>query len=106
MSGRLVASARCYNGAVTGERWAQIGITAQFRVVVRTLGEIFRLQHVHGAAFSIALAMPYIGGALIAACACWLGVILFFFRRYALSAWFALATVIALLVYKINVMGR
>jgi hypothetical protein len=33
---------------VTGERWAQIGITAQFLIVVRTLGEFFRLRHVLG----------------------------------------------------------
>ena len=33
---------------VTRERWAQIGITTQFLIVVRTLGEVFRLKHVQG----------------------------------------------------------
>jgi len=92
---------------VTRERWAQLGITVQFLIVVRTLGEIFRLQNTHGASFSAPAAMPYyVGGALIAACACWVGVIAYFFRRYAACAWIALATVLFLLVYKISVIGR
>jgi hypothetical protein len=90
---------------VTRERWAQIGITAQFLIVVRTLGEFFRLIHVHGTSFSAAVAAPYIGGALIGACFCWAGVILYFFRRYTLSAWVTLAAVVVLLVYKIAVIG-
>jgi hypothetical protein len=90
---------------VTRERWAQIGITTQFLIVVRTLGEVFRLKHVHGTNFSAAAAMPYVGGALIAACFCWAGVALYFFRRYTLASWIALATVIILLVHKIAVIG-
>ena len=73
---------------------------------MRTLGEIFRLKHIHGTNFSVVVAMPYSGGALIAACACWLGVSLYFFRRYVVSAWIALATVLLLLGYKICVIGR
>ena len=34
--------------------------------MVRTLGEFFRLRHVHGTSFSAAVSAPYIGGALIA----------------------------------------
>jgi hypothetical protein len=90
---------------MTRERWAQLGITTQFLIVVRTLGEFFRLRHVLGANFSIAVATPFVGGALIAACSCWAGVSLYFFRRYTLSAWIALATVVVLLVYKIAVIG-
>jgi hypothetical protein len=91
---------------MTRERWGQIGITVQFLIVVRTLGEMYRLQHVLGSSFSAAVVMPYVGGALIAACSCWIGVSLYFFRRYRLSAWIALATVLGLLVYKIGVIGR
>ena len=94
-----------YNFVVTKERWAQIGITVDFLILVRTLGEFFRLRHVLGANFSTAVATPYVGGALIAACSCWAAVTLYFFRRYALSAWIALATVPVLLVYKIAVIG-
>lgn len=90
---------------MTRERWAQIGITTQFLIVVRTLGEFFRLRHVHGANFSAAAATPYVGGALIAACSCWAGVTLYFLRRYTLSAWIALVTVVILLAYKIIMIG-
>lgn len=77
----------------------------QFLVAVRTLGEFFRLKHVHSTNFSIALAALYVGGALIATCSCWAGVTFYFFRRYALSAWITLATIPVLLVYKIAVIG-
>ena len=90
---------------MTSERWAQIGITTQFLIVVRALGEIYRLRHFHAATFSAEVAMPYVGGALAAACFCWLGVAFYFFRRFTLSCWIALATVIILLVYKIVVIG-
>jgi hypothetical protein len=82
-----------------------IGITAQFLIVLRTLGEFFRLRHVQGTSFSAAFAVPYIGGALIATCFCWAGVILYFFRRYTLAVWTTLAAVVILLVYKIAVIG-
>ena len=90
---------------MTKERWAQIGITIEFLIIVRTLGEFFRLRHVHGANFSTAAAAPYVAGALIAACSCWVAVTLYFFRRYVLSACVALATVPILLVYRIAVIG-
>jgi len=90
---------------VTKERWAQIGITTEFLIVVRTLGEFFRLRQVHGTSFSTAAAALYVGGALVAACSCWAGVTLYFFRRYMLSAWITLAPVPILLVYKIAVIG-
>lgn len=97
--------ARRYNFLVTKERWAQIGITTEFLIVVRTLGEFFRLRHVQGTNFSTAVAALYVGGALIATCSSWAAVTFYFFRRYATSAWVALATVPILLVYKIAVIG-
>ena len=90
---------------VTKERWAQIGITVEFLIVVRTLGEFFRLRHALGTNFSAAVAGLYVGGALIAACSCWAGVTFYFFRRYTISAWIALAIVPVLLAYKIAVIG-
>lgn len=88
---------------VSKERWAQIGITIEFLIVVRTLGEFFRLRHVQGANFPPEMGAAYVGGALIAVCACWAGVALYFFRRYALSIGITLATVPVLLAYKIAV---
>jgi len=90
---------------VTKERWAQIGITTDFLIVVRTLSEFFRLRHVHGTNFSTGVAAFYVGGALIAACSCWAGVTFYFFRRYMLSASITLGSVPVLLVYKIAVIG-
>jgi len=82
-----------------------MAITVQFLIVVRTLGEFFRLRHVHGTSFTASVAALYIGGALIASCFCWAGVTLYFFRLYTLSVWVALAAVVILLVYKIAVIG-
>ena len=90
---------------MTKERWAQIGITTEFLIVVRTLGEFFRLKHVLGTNFSTAIVTPYVSGALIAACSCWVAVSFYFFRRYTLAAWTALATIPVLVVYKIAVIG-
>lgn len=90
---------------VTKERWAQIGITTEFLIVVRTLGEFFRLRHVNGTNFSTAAAALYVGGALIAACSCWAGVTFYFFRHYMVSVWITLATILVLLVYKIALIG-
>lgn len=90
---------------MTKERWAQIGITIDFLIVVRTLGEFFRLKHVHGTSFSTSVAALYVAGALIATCSCWAGVTLYFFRRYTLAVWLTLATIPVLLVYKIAVIG-
>lgn len=90
---------------MTTQRWAQLGITIQFLIIVRSLSEIFRLRHFHSTTFSAEVAMPYVTGALIAACLCWLGVTLYFFRRYILSASIALATVVILLAYKIAVIS-
>ena len=72
-----------------------------YTILENALGEIFRLRHVHGANFSVATAMPYVGGALIAVCFCWTSVILYFLRRYRLCAWIAVVTITILLAYKI-----
>jgi hypothetical protein len=90
---------------VTRERWAQLGITVQFLIIARTLGEILRLKYTHGTSFSALAMVPYAGGALIATCFCWISVTLYFFRRYVASALIALLTVLLLLAYKIVIIG-
>lgn len=90
---------------MTKERWAQVGITIDFVIVIRTLGEFFRLQHVHGTNFTVPMAALYVGGALIAVCSCWVGVSFYFFRKYTVSSWITLAIVPVLLVYRIAVIG-
>ena len=91
---------------MTKERWAQLAITLQFVIVVRTLAEIFRVRSAGGLAPHAALNLAYVGGALIATCCCWASVILYFFRRYLLSALVAPAAVIVLLIYKVTMIGK
>lgn len=90
---------------MTKERWAQIGITVEFLVILRTLGEFFRLRYVHAPNFSMSVVALYGAGALIAVGSCWAGVTLYFLRRYALAAWITLATIPLLLVYKLALIG-
>jgi len=80
-------------------------ITTEFVIIVRNLGEFFRLRHAHGANFTIAVAALYVGGVLIAACSCWAGVTIYFFRRYVVSACVTLAIVPVLLLYKLVMIG-
>jgi hypothetical protein len=49
--------------------------------------------------------MPYASGALTAVGSCRAGVTLYFFRRYTLSTWISLATVVVLPLYKIMIIG-
>ena len=90
---------------MTKERLAQLGITIEFLITIRTLGEFFRLRHAHGTDFSTAMPALYVVGALIATCSCWAGVTLYFFRRYVLSACITLGVVPVLIVYKMAVIG-
>ena len=94
-----------YNFRVTKERWTQIGITIEFLIIIRTLCEFFLLRHIHGMNFSTVVAAPYVGGALISACFCWVGVIFYFLRHYMLSTWLTLGSIPILLVYKFAVIG-
>ena len=89
----------------TNEQWAKIGITVQFLALVRILAEYFRLKYVHGARFSLAIAEPYVTGALLDALLCWLAVALFFFRRYKSAALVSAATVIIIMIYKFYAIG-
>ena len=91
---------------MTKERWAQIGITTEFLIVVRTLGEFFRLRHALGTNFSTAVATPYVGGGPDSCLLLLGGRDLVLLPSYTLSAWIALATVPILLVYKIAMIGR
>jgi hypothetical protein len=46
-----------YISPVTKERWAEIGITIQFLIIVRTLGEVLRLKHIYAPGFTPDVAM-------------------------------------------------
>jgi len=87
------------------ERWAQIGIVVQFLALIRTLGEIFRLQSLRGAMLQISDIHPFVVGATIAAVLCLVAVVLYFARRYTAVVAVAGLTVVVLLVYKLVFMA-
>lgn len=85
--------------------WAKIGIAIQFLALIRTLAEYFRLKMELGADFALETGEPYVVGALIAAVLCFASVGLAFFERYRGSIALAVATVVALLAYKLIIIG-
>jgi hypothetical protein len=87
------------------ERFAKLGIAVQFLALIRTLSEYFRLKHSYGPALSLATIDPYITGGLIAAACTAIAVGLYFSTRYRSAILVSVATVLALLIYKISVFG-
>ena len=71
-------------------------------VIVRSLGEYFRLEQLYGYALPRVILNEYVGGALIATVAAAICVIFYFVRRYRSVVVLAGITILALLVYKIR----
>lgn len=86
-------------------RLAQISIGLLLLVIVRCLGEFFRLYYVYADALAIGQVTPYVAGALFAAVALALAVIGYFTGRYRVSIAIAAATIALLFVYKVAVVG-
>ena len=87
------------------ERWAQVGISAQFLALVRILSEFFRLKHAFGASLSPHAVEPLIRGALMDAVLCFVAALLLFCRRYTIAIAVSVATVVLLLAYKFYLLG-
>jgi hypothetical protein len=90
---------------VPPQRLSQIAVGVLLLIVVRCLGEVFRLQYVHGASVSIAQVVPYVGSALTTAIALAAALIGHACGYYRSVVGGAVVTVIALLVYKIAFMS-
>ncbi len=86
----------------SSERSAQAGIIVLFLVIVRSLAEYFRLERPYGYALPRFILNEYVGGALIACVATALCVILYFARRYRSTVVLVVATIVALLIFKIR----
>jgi hypothetical protein len=86
-------------------RLAQVSIGVLLLVIVRSLGEYFRLQYPHGDALVIGQVTPYVAGALFAAVALALAVLCYFTSLFQTSIAIAAATVILLFAYKVAVVG-
>ena len=86
-------------------RLAQICIGVLLLVIIRSLGEFFRLQYLHGETLVVQQVTPYVAGALFAAIALALTVIAYFASLHRTSIAITVATVALLLVYRIAVVG-
>ena len=86
-------------------RIAQISIGVLLLVIVRSLGEYFRLQHLHGNALVIGQVTPFVAGALFAAIALALTLTCYFAGLYRVSVAITAATLVLLFVYKVAVVG-
>jgi hypothetical protein len=84
------------------ERAAQAGIVVLFVIVIRSLGEYFRLEHSYGYALPRHILNEYVGGSLIAVVATAICVIFYFVRRYRSVVVLVLISIVALLVFKIR----
>jgi hypothetical protein len=89
---------------ISAERVAQTGIAVQFLALIRTLFEYFRLKHFGAQPMTLALAEPYISGALIAAVGTAISVGFYFFSNYNVASFVAAATVLLLLAGKLAVL--
>ena len=89
----------------TPEWWARAGIIVQLAILIRTIGEFYRMRHYYGAAEALVRYEPYLGGLLIDAVLCLLAVALLFWHKPRASAITAATTIIVLLIYKLGVIG-
>jgi hypothetical protein len=90
---------------LTHESWARIGVILQLVILIRTLGEFYRLRYYYGSAAALLRYEPYIGGLLINALLCLIAVALLFWRKPRAAGLTAAATILILLIYKIAVIA-
>ena len=86
-------------------RLAQVSIGVLLVVIVRSLGEYFRLQYLHGDALVIGTVTPYVAGALFAAVGLALTILCYFGSLFRTSIAITAATLIFLFVYKVAFVG-
>ena len=86
--------------APSPERIAQIGIGILFLVILRTVGEYYRLRWSLGAQAGLKAFEPFISGLLLAIIATMAAVALYFARQFRIVAWTAGIAVVGLILYK------
>jgi len=87
------------------ERWAMLGISAQFLALIRILAQYFWLRHTLDGRFTPLSYRPFITGALIDAILCFVAVLLFFAKRYSCALIVSVTTIVVLFGYKIYALG-
>jgi hypothetical protein len=80
---------------------AKIAIGVQLLILIRLPAEIFRLKHIHGSAFTIAAAEPFMAGELISAICAALAVAMYFWNKHPVTIWIAMLNIAVLIAYKI-----
>ena len=90
---------------ISAQRGAGIAVFILFLALVRTLAEIYRLRAVRGPGFTLADALPYVTGAMIAAVGAWAAVGSFLWQRHGLAIAAASVTILVMLAYKVAVLG-
>jgi hypothetical protein len=89
----------------SAQRLAQFSVGILLLVIIRALGEYFRLQYLLGDVLAIGQVTPYVAGALFAAVALAPTLICYSAALYRVSIAIATATLVVLFVYKVAVMG-
>lgn len=92
-------------GRPSVQRLSQIAIAILLLIIVRSLGEFFRLQHVRADALTIAEVAPYVGSALFTSLVLAAALVAHVLGRYRLVIGATAATIALLLVYKLAVIG-
>lgn len=90
---------------MTPQRLSQIGVGVLLLIVIRSLGEVFRLRYAYGDALTIAKVEPYVASALFVAIVLAAALVGHALARYRIVITVAIATVLLLLIYKIAVIG-
>ena len=86
---------------MSAERLAQIAVSVLFLALLRTVGEYFRLRALHGPEAGLAEFSPYVGGLGVGVIGTWAAVLLYFAKRFRAVVVATLATIAALLLYKV-----
>lgn len=83
------------------ERVAQVSIGILLLVILRTLGEYYRLRWSLGPETGLKSFEPFIAGLVLAVTGTMVAVILYFVRWFRLVAWATVIIVVALILYKL-----
>ncbi len=87
------------------QRLSQIGLAILLLIIVRSLGEFFRLQYMNGDALTIAQVAPYVGSALATGIVLGVALACQAAARYREVIGIVIATVVILLIYKLAILG-
>lgn len=90
---------------ISARRLSQLAITVLFLALIRTLAEYYRLRYVRGTALGMPEVAPYITGGLMASVGAWAAVVAYFIGRYRVAIGIVVAVVMAMIVYKVVVIG-